>query len=224
MPKRSADYQKTKKSPAKKARSAGVSKSLINPPRPRTSQPEKKNIDVVAANPITFGQTTANVVLLNGMVYGNTATTHVGRKVRMTSVQWRFQGSGGVVGGATGSSPLRMVILYDKQTNGANAAAATAFSTDTIDSPLNLNQGLRFLVVADEIIPNVNNISSAGDNAWYTKGYKKINLPIEFNTGTAGTAADIVTGSLIAYFWQNGQLATQSPVSTCYFRTKFEDV
>lgn len=190
---------------------------------PTASRSEKKNLDIVTTATITFGQTTANVALLNAMAQGTTSATRVGRKVKFTSIQWRWQGS--TSASSAGSTPIRMVLVYDKQTNGASAGAALVFATDTIDSPMNLNYSDRFIVLADVLKENLSSPASAGgDDSWYIKGYKELNLEGNYGLANNGNAGDIATGSILAYFWQNGNLLTASPTSTMYSRIRFVDM
>lgn len=67
----------------------GAYQSLSNPPSDRalSLKSEKKNIDTTSGtSEITFGQTTANLLLLNGCAYGTAATQHIGRTTLMKSV------------------------------------------------------------------------------------------------------------------------------------------
>lgn len=208
----------------KRRRSAGTH-SLVNPPRPSRSQPEKKNVDLIVAGPITFNQATANLTLLNGNTYGNTATTHVGRKIRMTSIQYRWRGGTSSANTATGSSALRMLVVYDKQANHAAPTALQVCTVDSIVSPMNLNFSQRFVVLFDEIIaPYTPQYGVDGTAAFYRKGYKATNLVTEFNTGSVGDITDIETGSIYALFWQDGNILVGTPSNAVYFRMKYEDV
>lgn len=202
-----------------------MTQSLINPPKPSRSQPEKKNVDIIVAGPITFSQSTANLALLNGNTYGNTATTHVGRKIRMTSIQFRWRGgrnTGGTT--STGQSPLRMLVVYDKQANHAAPTAVQICTVDSIVSPMNLNFSQRFVVLFDEIIAPYSAGQGESDNSFYRKGYKATNLVTEFNAGSVGDITDIETGSIYALFWQDGNIAVGTPSNSVYFRMKYEDV
>jgi len=53
--------------------------------------------------------------------------------------------------------------------------------------------------------------------------YKKINKPVEFNTGSAGTVGDITTGSVYLLTWNNGALLTANPTERGNTRIRFAD-
>jgi len=198
--------------------------SLINPPRASRFYPEKKNADILTVNPITFNQVTGNVALFNGLVPGTSGTTRIGRKIRMVSISYRFQGGYATSSTSTGSSPLRMLIIYDKQTNGATPAAGSVLTLDVIESPMSLGNSQRFIVIADEIIDSYTPSATGSQQAFYRKGFKKLNLVTEFNAGTAGTVSDINTGGVFALFYQDGNILVGNPPVTCYSRIMFEDV
>jgi len=130
----------------------------------------------------------------------------------MSSVTWRLQGTSG------GVSPVRLLIVYDKQTNGATPATVDIESVDAIRSPMNLNNNERFIIVADETYEPVNGATTA----IYGKGYRKLNLPVEFNAGSAGTVADITKGALFALAWQNGSMVTMT-LNQLYTRVRYTD-
>ena len=83
-------------------------------------------------------------------------------------------------------SGLRMVVVYDKQTNGALPATTDVFAADQMSSPMNLANNRRFEVVMDEEIPCV---GTGGPQAWNIKRYVKLNHVVEFNQVNGGTIA-----------------------------------
>lgn len=191
-------------------------KSLTNPVL--STAPEKKNLDINQASPVVAAQTTATVALLNGSGIGSDDFNHVGRKTLMKSIQWRFTGH--LAPTTTGSSAIRMLIIYDKQANGVAPTTTQVVVADSIENPMQLDYSERFVVLVDEIIECV---GTQGPQAFYTKGYRKINLPCEF-IGTGGTITSIGTGSIYSYVWQDGGLITASPATQLYTRIRFIDV
>lgn len=188
-------------------------------PRSLGRKEEKKNIDVNTNTTITFGQTTSNAgVALNAMAEGVTPVTHVGRHVNMKSIQFRWVGS--LAPTTTGSSPLRCLVVYDKQTNGAVPATTAVVTVDEIQSPLNLQNNRRFVILADQEVPCV---GTQGPQSWDIKFFRKIDLPVEFNDNNSGSITDITTGGVYAFFWQEGQLLVASPTSSFYSRIRFTD-
>lgn len=66
-------------------------------------------------------------------------------------------------------------------------------------------------------------LSTAGPGANSFEFYRKLGLNVEFNTGTAGTVADIASGSVYALVYQNGNLITADPTNRLFVRIRFTD-
>lgn len=192
----------------------------------RTKTDELKNLDVVTNNAITFGQATANLALLNGCDDGATSTTRVGRKIIITSLSWRWQGS--LAPTTTGASGLRLLIVRDSQSNGVAPTATDVLQVDTIYSMMNLDNSKRFKVLVDHLVPCV---GTAGPQSWNEKGFlqfekpakNKAGLEVTFNGNSTATITSINTGSIYALFYQNGSLLVASPTSNLYTRLRFVD-
>lgn len=186
---------------------------------------EKKNIDVTSV-PLVAAQATASIKLLNPCAQGTTSVTRAGRRITMSSLDYRFQAS--LAATTAGSSPVRILIVYDKQPNGALAAVTDIVAVNTIDSPMNLNNARRFKVLVDDCISD--GLSDKGPGALYTKGWRdftakgtKRGLEVEFKDTSAGDITDITTGALISLVWQNGNLITAAPTNDLYTRIRFID-
>ena len=126
-----------------------------------------------------------------------------------------------------GSSPLRLVVVYDRQSNAVAPLATDVFQIDQISSMMNLSNGRRFKVIIDELVENV---SSAGPSGWNRKLWRdftakgtKPGLEVTFNTASTATISSIQTGSLYAFVWQNGNLITAAPTQALYSRVRFVD-
>lgn len=192
----------------------------------RSKTDELKNLDVVTTTTITFGQATANLALLNGCDDGATSVTRIGRKILITSLTWRWQGS--LASTTTGASGLRMLIVRDNQANAAAPLATDVLQVDTIYSMMNLNNSKRFKVLVDHLIPC---IGTSGPQAWNEKGFIQFEKPLKnkpgleviFNDASTATITSIVTGSIYALFYQNGSLLVASPASNLYTRLRFID-
>lgn len=159
---------------------------------------EKKNIDDQTSK-WTTGVTTWVINALNDVAQGVTAQTRIGRKILMKSLL--VQGYITV----TGSPAIpRIVIVYDRQANGALPAATDIFTSNTVMAAMNLDNRDRFLVVAD-IFPGDDSENLTGNSAG-NFGYKrfiKMNLETIYS-GNAGTIADITSGSLLICTNLNG--------------------
>ena len=156
----------------------------------KSSGIERKNIDDSSAK---WASTSAgwSINCLNDVAQGTTAITRIGRKILMKSVL--VQG----LATNTGNS-ARVLIVYDRQPNGALPAATDVLTSNTIMAAQNLDNRDRFLILAD-IMPydQVENISNPSANSGFGyKRYIKCNLETIYS-GNAGTIADIMSGSLI---------------------------
>jgi len=94
------------------------------------------------------------------------------------------------------ASVYRVLIVYDKQTNGAQPAITDVIKAVPINTThMNLNNRNRFQLIKDS-----GPILLSGASGDYPMKvsffYKKLDLKTTFNEGTAGTIADIVTGGL----------------------------
>lgn len=187
-------------------------------------RPELKFIDTIDSTGLVAGTGTGNVpVLLNGCAQGTDATQHIGRQTTMKSFYWMWQGS--LAPTTTGTSSARLVILYDKEAEGAAPTIAAgaqtdAFSVDSIEAFNNLNNRDRFVTLVDELVEC---IGTAGPQSFMRKGYRKINLPCVFNASAAATVAAINTGSVYAFVWNSGTLGVANAPFTLQTRIRFED-
>lgn len=119
-----------------------------------------------------------------------------------------------------------MVIVYDKEAEGAAPTIATGVQTDifnqnNIEAMMNLNNRDRFIVLADEIVEC---LGTQGPSAFMRKGYRKLSLPCIFNANNAGTIGDINTGSIYAVCWFSpATFGVAIPDVTLQTRVRFED-
>lgn len=187
-----------------------------------SSAPEKKFTDTSGNQSITFGAATfiapGATTLLNGLVPDATATGRIGRKIVMKSLYLRYICSLGAT--STGGSPVRIMVVYDKQANTAPPGVTDILLSDAHLSPNNLSNRDRFVVICDEMSEPIsvqNNFSVSGTI------YKKINLETMFNSGTAGTIADITSGSLYLLWAQNGQIGTANGAFNWRCRVRYTD-
>lgn len=97
-----------------------------------------------------YGNITANsatLISVGDCGYGTTVNTHVGQQVAQHFVDITLQVS-------MPKSYIRLVLLYDKQTNGLTPAATDVFesSTTTLLSPILHSALHRFDVLADDVV------------------------------------------------------------------------
>lgn len=178
--------------------------------------PERKEVTASTNLAIASAAATwSTPVLLNGMTYGTgEANNHVGRKVTLKSLAVRYiLGPNGAFAAATSvMPPCRMMIYYDHAPSGAAAAITDVLNANSINGHVNLNNKDRFLILYDRIITDEAGYETAFNNAFSIAG--KINLKLGgklgleqiFNSGNAGTIADINVGSIYIAFCTTGNV------------------
>ena len=112
--------------------------------QPNVSSPEKKNVDFFTGTFFTSATGNFTITPINLIAQGTTAQQHIGRKAVMTSVLVRSW-----LTLTAGQYPVRMVLVYDKETNGVAPIATDIFTVNDSMSPMNLANSDRFIVVAD---------------------------------------------------------------------------
>ena len=170
---------------------------------------------VIAVGSASFSLSTQ---LLNGCTQGSDATNRIGRKLVLKSCLVR--GTFTLASTSTGGSPIRLVLVYDKQANAAAPATTDVFLADNFSSQNNLNNRDRFIILSDFISDP---IAASGNFSIGFKMYKKMNLETMFNGGNAGTVADITSGALYLFMAQNGSIATAAPTLNLRTRVRFID-
>lgn len=181
---------------------------------------ELKFSDQTSNSRIVAAQTTATVQEIFSPDAGTDATERVGRQTKCTSLEYSLQVSFAAT--TVGNSPIRLVIVYDRQTNAALPTITDVFVTDSISTMRNLFNARRFKILVDQ---KYDGVSDTGDKSMFASGYRKFKTPLEttYNNTNGGTIADIVTGSFIAYVWQNGNIITANPIGVLQTRLRFTD-
>jgi len=152
-------------------------------------QGEFKSVDVQATLAV---DTNFNVQLLNGIARGDEIFERTGREVLMKSISVR--GSAYVTSGTGIDQIFRFLVVYDRQTN------ATAITAGLVIDPVNscgsrdLENRHRFKILMDRTF-TMNASAEPGSRAFF-QFYRRLAHPITFNSGDAGTVADITTGSI----------------------------
>jgi hypothetical protein len=159
--------------------------------------------------------------LINGIASGSSASQRIGRKVTVTKVSargtWRMNAA------STGGSPLRVVIFYDKQSNGALATETDMMNEDTYHSFNNLSNRDRFVVLADVFTDPISLNANANSHTW--KVNWKGSLEMVFNQGTDSSIGSIQSGAIYIMFAQTGDIAGASgPDVTWASRVRYTDV
>lgn len=174
-------------------------------------------------------------VCLNGTQQGSAADQRIGRQIMVRKLIGRMQFTNAqnlATGIATWPVTYRFMVVYDMQANGSTLALADMFETPSnILSLQNLNNRDRFKIVTDKMWTIGNpyfgqsQISKPNQAKSY-KFYKRLNLPVQYNAGNAGTEADIATGTLWAIMLtDSGNTAVGGGSRVNYrFRIRYSDM
>jgi len=183
---------------------------------------ELKTVDTGTLNQLIDG--TGDTVLLNGIAAGTDYTNRIGRKVILRSILARFTVLPGSTSVVTGDS-VRVLIVYDSQSNGAQPTVADILNTANFLEPMNLSNRDRFKVLFDKQVPMNATVYAAASPTAGTpaprvfKMYKKLNLDQIFQ-GTTAAFSSIASGSI----WLL-PISLQDDLNTLYYnvRIRYED-
>lgn len=150
---------------------------------------EFKSVDTVLSQPI---DQTGAVTLVNGIARGDEINERIGRELTMRSIQFNARA---YATSGTGSDQVgRVLIVYDRQTNAAALTGAQVLASFDTNSPRNLENRRRFKILKDWRFP-INAAGESGSNR-VLQFYRRLRHPVTFNSGDAGTVADITSGSI----------------------------
>jgi len=131
---------------------------------------EKKVIDLVAAvYAFTIPTAPPTPTLLNGCIAGSQNYNRIGRKINMKSLQFRGMIAAATVATAADDQLCRIVIVYDKQSNGAAPTWANVVQSQSIagttssatSDMVNLDNRDRFTIVRDKFFPMAAQVPTA---------------------------------------------------------------
>ncbi len=126
-----------------------------------------------------------------GIAQGNTEQNRDGRKCTVVGIGWRWDLA--LAGQSnTGSTDTCRVILYlDKQCNGTAATVTQILESNDYQSFNNLANKSRFQTLMDRTydirVPAAMGDGTTNDaaaNSWADSFYKKVNIPLEFDSTT----------------------------------------
>lgn len=183
------------------------------------STPELKFKDSSITNFISFGATAFETgVLLNGLIPDSTASGRIGRKVCLKSLLVRWSINMGTT--STGGTPVRILVVYDKQANATAPAITDILLADHFLSQNNLSNRDRFVTIFDQITAPIatGDCFSQADTL-----YKAFDLETMFNAGTAGSIADITSGSIYLFTAGTGALLTANGGFNARVRCRYTD-
>lgn len=175
------------------------------------------------AQPTLVSGTPSGAYLLNGMTQGDDPEGYRdGDKIKMLSVQ----GKGLFVSAVDENAfVVRMLIVYDRQPNGAAITWNDVISGTNVVNGLYTLSGARrgtFQVLYDRMI----RVPAAGSATNGTevgfKFYRRINREAHYHIGNAGDVTDMNKGSLIALFCSVGN--GNNVVTDIRFRIQYTDL
>lgn len=178
---------------------------------------EWKSIDFQQTDTATQATDTLHgPFLINAIAQGSTQAQHIGRKLTLRSVQYRFH-TGLVAGGSTlAQAAMRVLIVYDRTPSGALPALADIFNPVTSFIGMQtLGNSDRFLIVMDRIHEPTSALSQN-----YGQGYRKVCLEQNF-IGANADIASISTGALYIIYGHVGLGAAN--VINLVTRVRFTD-
>lgn len=186
---------------------------------------EYKSIDQTVGNATL--DTTGSVTLLNGCARGTDINEREGREIDLRSVQLRMNIS--ARSEAIVDQTVRVLLVYDRQTNGAAPGLTDIIRGGTVCGMRNLENRKRFKILMDYTVRlNANytggaSLHTAANNGVFKDYYQRFNLPTTFNSGNAGTVADMATGSL--YMVRVGEIAAGTAAAEVDFcsRVRYTD-
>jgi len=206
------------------------------------------SIDIGPGHAITgVGGTLGFLECLNGTTVGAANNQRIGRRIDMKSIQWLIEVSNM---DAAINNTVRYCIVVDSQANGAIPLMTDIYNTASPLALRNISNKARFRVLADSgpisvtgndsITMTAGQLAGNGTNPIVTttqtfgnvnpktsfvdKGYKKIGINTQYNSGAAGTIADIQTNSLLFIFMcdaPQANLSTLSVIVTAQLRVRY---
>jgi len=174
---------------------------------------ELKTIDI-AAGVFEFSST-GTITLINGIAQGTDFTNRVGRKFNMKSILIRGRIS---VGATPTGATWRLMLIYDKQTNGEAPVITDIIDAIGMSGVQNLSNRDRFVVIMDK----AGWVEATTKITMPFKKYKRCNLEV-INGGTGATVGSIQTGALWLISVGNLAAGATAPVGALTTRVRFKD-
>ena len=205
---------------ARRAADAQVRRAPLARAPPRIgSRTELKSIDLDLATTgtgdggikSTMGRTCANAISI-----GADINQRVGRKITIRSLEMHYS----ITADPDADQPAicRVMVIFDRQANGSQPAATDILTTSSINAPKNLNNRERFQILKDDLV-SVMRLTEK--NQVISKWYFRTALPVVYNSGVAGTYADIASGSL--WVCTLSEFMTDYPLLKGFLRVRYSD-
>jgi len=170
---------------------------LTGKSRAAGAAPELFSVDTAQADYVC--DTTGSVTLLNGIAQGDDINNRHGRRVQLKAVH--VCGVIKPIDDTTVANVSRVMLVFDKQCNGAALTIADVLTSVSGTSYNKLDNRDRFVVLADYkyALGGMNTTATqtygASPSCFKVDIHRKINLPVTF-IGTTNAIASIQSGSL----------------------------
>lgn len=173
---------------------------------------ELKSVDVSISQ---VSDTVGAITLLNGVARGDDIDQRIARKVSSHALELRLHRSVVSPGGTRQIS--RVLVVLDKQANGASPAITDVLVSASPYSLYNRNNSLRFHILYDDSVC----LNAVGDSDSFVFTTECLSLKFVqiFNSGDAGTIADITTNAL--YLITVGTEVAGATAGTVVGRTRY---
>lgn len=192
---------------------------------------ELKNSDF-AINGYNPGNNVGPVTSVCNIPAGTGPNTMIGRRAVIKAVQLSYSINAQLsASGLLASNPpvIRVMLVYDKFPQGAVPFLTDILVTNTPESPMNLTNSNRFIVLHDERHPmgvwaeNAGGTAavSAGPLSAFGKMYKKVALP--FRGPSSAGIVGIEEGAIYFYAISSYPDATDQYLVQAFFRCRFDD-
>lgn len=153
---------------------------------------ELKSCDTTLSQASNRCDTTGDVTLVSGIARGDDINERTGRKVLLKSIELHLYAK--VTAGTGVDQTQRFMVVYDRQTNATALTITDVLVSVSTMALQNLDNRNRFRILYDQVFHL--NATAESDSAKTLVMRKALNLPMTFNSGDAGTVADITTGSV----------------------------
>nr|WAE42720.1 MAG: capsid protein [Cressdnaviricota sp.] len=163
---------------------------------------------------------TGTIACMNGTTMGSDLSNRVGRQIEMRSIEMKVYMN--VISGTGVDQEMRCLLVYDRQTNGVSATITDILDTNNCQSLRNLDNRKRFKILMDKRFT----FEASGQNPSHCVWdyYRKLRHPVQYNSGNAGTVADIASGALYIIFFGDKVAGVTSGHEETKLRIRFTDV
>jgi len=159
------------------------------------------------------------------MALGTSYATRIGKRILIKSIDFRMS-MRREDPTTTTTEYARICLVYDRQTNGVAPVWSDIFEIgagNIVTAHRNLVNSGRFYMLYDKAFA-FGGVNSGGQYPIIETYFKRVNMPVYYNGGTAGTVADISTGSLYLIKIGTSIAGTDNISQSTHSRIRFTDM